>query len=185
MDWFGITIPRVAQVFAATAIVGFLSSFAVVLGQATEQLPPVEINVAERIPVADAQATLPPGGLAVSESVSVAPAAVAPHEAVSVLDTVDSTVDPAQPSLTTVVNTTFDNFDGRCDELHCSLRERIFDANLAAIPATIAFDIPTSTDPGYDEETGTFTIRPTTPLPQLAGALVVDGYSQPGASPNP
>ena len=44
-----------------------------------------------------------------------------------------------------------------------------------APPDTILFDIP---------GTGPFTIAPLTPLPTLTHATIIDGYSQPGASPN-
>jgi hypothetical protein len=57
-----------------------------------------------------------------------------------------------------------------------SLRQAITDAN--ASPDTswaIAFDIP---------GTGPHTIQPLSPLPPIGSRVVVDGYSQPGASPN-
>jgi len=81
--------------------------------------------------------------------------------------------------LSTDVNTTSDTFDGRCTVVHCSLRERIFDINLMTGPDTLTFNIPTTTDPGYDPNTGVFTIRPLTPLPQIGDEGTVDGYSQP------
>ncbi len=58
-----------------------------------------------------------------------------------------------------------------------SLRQAILGANLASTspPDTINFDIP---------GTGPFTIAPLTPLPTLTHATIIDGYSQPGASPN-
>ena len=58
-----------------------------------------------------------------------------------------------------------------------SLRQAILGANLAtsAPPDTILFDIP---------GTGPFTIAPLTPLPTLTHATIINGYSQPGASPN-
>ncbi len=42
-------------------------------------------------------------------------------------------------------------------------------------PNTIDFAIP---------GTGPFTIMPASPLPSITSAVVIDGYSQPGASPN-
>ena len=48
---------------------------------------------------------------------------------------------------------------------------------------TITFDIPT-TDPGYNSATGTFTIRPLSLLPAIQNPVVIDGFSQPGATPN-
>ena len=58
-----------------------------------------------------------------------------------------------------------------------SLRQAILGANVAstAPPDTILFDIP---------GTGPFTIAPLTPLPTLTHATIINGYSQPGASPN-
>jgi hypothetical protein len=55
----------------------------------------------------------------------------------------------------------------------------------AADPARdeIAFDIPT-TDPGYNATTGVFTITPQGGLPTIGVPVVIDGYTQPGASPN-
>ncbi len=69
-----------------------------------------------------------------------------------------------------------------------SLREAIYDANTlaygtAANPDLIAFDIPT-TDPGYNSTTGAFTIQPLSALPTITDTLVLDGYTQPGSSPN-
>lgn len=79
--------------------------------------------------------------------------------------------------------------EGR-DAPECTLRAAIQNANQnhsmesGPTPDTIAFDIPT-TDPGYDSATGVFTIAP--PLhgmPQIEDPLTIDGYTQPGASPN-
>ena len=113
--------------------------------------------------------------------------APSPTTTVSITETVTLTVGPLPP-LTTTVNTTGDGFDGRCDEFHCSLRERIVDVNFAAGPATITFAIPTTTDNGYDPATGVFTLQLLTPLPSIAGGIAggvtIDGYSQPGSSPN-
>jgi streptogramin lyase len=51
------------------------------------------------------------------------------------------------------------------------------------VPADITFDIPT-TDPGYNSATGTFLIQPQATLPAINEPVIIDGYSQPGASPN-
>src|SRR6185369_13549143 len=56
-----------------------------------------------------------------------------------------------------------------------SLRQAILDANAAAGADTIAFDIP---------GTGVHTIVPFLPLPAITEGLTIDGYTQPGASPN-
>jgi len=69
-----------------------------------------------------------------------------------------------------------------------SLRQAILnaDANATGTPANpdlIDFDIPT-TDPGYQSSTGSFTIEPLSALPTITDTLVLDGYTQPGASTN-
>ena len=58
-----------------------------------------------------------------------------------------------------------------------SLREAITLANtdLCASNVTIRFDIPGN---------GLHVIRPASPLPDLAGPITIDGYSQPGSRPN-
>jgi hypothetical protein len=56
-----------------------------------------------------------------------------------------------------------------------SLRQAILDANATAGPDIIAFNIPGG---------GVQTIAPTSPLPTITDAVTIDGYSQPGASPN-
>jgi hypothetical protein len=57
-----------------------------------------------------------------------------------------------------------------------SLRQAILSANLTTnVPDAIHFNIPGA---------GPHTISPLTPLPELTDPLVIDGYSQPGASSN-
>ncbi len=53
----------------------------------------------------------------------------------------------------------------------------------AASPDQIQFNIPT-TDPGYNGSLGVWTISPTSSLPAVSRPVVIDGYTQPGASPN-
>lgn len=53
----------------------------------------------------------------------------------------------------------------------------------AASPDQIHFAIPT-TDPGYNSTTGVWTIAPTSALPTVTRPVVIDGYTQAGASPN-
>jgi hypothetical protein len=65
-----------------------------------------------------------------------------------------------------------------------TLRQAIVDANNASTtggPSLIAFAIPT-TDLGY--QGGQFMIQPLTDLPVVNQPVVIDGYSQPGSSPN-
>jgi CSLREA domain-containing protein len=83
------------------------------------------------------------------------------------------------PSL--VVTTTADVVDPH--DFKTSLREAINYANTNPGLDTITFAIPT-TDPGYQSSTGAFIIKPTSALPTLTDAVVIDGYSQPGSSPN-
>src|SRR5262252_4043472 len=56
-----------------------------------------------------------------------------------------------------------------------SLRQAILDANGNAGPDTIDFAIPGA---------GVHTIHPATLLPAITGPVTIDGYTQPGASPN-
>src|SRR4030095_571637 len=56
-----------------------------------------------------------------------------------------------------------------------SLRQTIANANATAGTHTIALQIPRPT---------VHTTTPTSPLPAITGAVTIDGYTQPGASPN-
>ena len=74
-----------------------------------------------------------------------------------------------------------------------SLRKAIYDANNATGTSSIVFNIPT-TDPGYNAATGSFLIQPLSEsvpgalndfaLPPIDKTMIIDGYTQPGASPN-
>ncbi len=86
-----------------------------------------------------------------------------------------------QPGL--VVNTTDATVDGTCDSTHCSLFEAVNAANFNSGPDTITFNIPSS-DQGCDGA-GVCTIRPTSYSLYLSDdETTIDGYTQPGASPN-
>jgi CSLREA domain-containing protein len=85
-------------------------------------------------------------------------------------------VTSAQTSAFTV-NTTNDLVIGLCDIEHCSLREAILAANAAPGPDAINFSIPGGASPLR-------TINVTSALPAITEAVVVNGYSQPGAAPN-
>ena len=67
--------------------------------------------------------------------------------------------------------------DGVCDDGagNCTLRAAIMEANASADTDTIAFDIPGA---------GPHTIRPASALPAITDPVVIDGYTQTGASPN-
>jgi CSLREA domain-containing protein len=99
---------------------------------------------------------------------------------------------PAHASTTFTVNSTEDNSDalltgGVCDTgykvpgpggamvAECTLRAAIQQANFTTGADTIEFDIPT---------TGVATIAPASGLPKITGPVSINGYSQPGASPN-
>ena len=76
---------------------------------------------------------------------------------------------------TLTVNSTNDVDDGTCDATHCSLREAINVANGNAGKDTVAFNIA---------GTGPHTIQPASPLPTITDPVIIDGYTQTGASPN-
>jgi len=75
-----------------------------------------------------------------------------------------------------VVNSTNDTNDATCNSAHCSLREALIAANGNADASRIRFNIP-----GAD---AVFTITPQAALPPITQPLTIDGYSQPGSSPN-
>jgi CSLREA domain-containing protein len=78
-----------------------------------------------------------------------------------------------------IVNTTFDENDGKCDDGDCSLRDAIILANLNP-GSKIEFNI----DPSDSGCIGRFcTIKPTIALPALSGGnTTIDGFTQPTAS---
>ena len=82
---------------------------------------------------------------------------------------------PAAVSTTFTVNSNDDVDDGICNTTHCSLREAINAANNTTGTDTITFNIPGS---------GPHTIQPDSFLPTITDPVFVDGYTQPGASPN-
>ncbi|HEY0073452.1 MAG TPA: Calx-beta domain-containing protein [Abditibacteriaceae bacterium] len=94
----------------------------------------------------------------------------------------DFAIRRAQPR-TFQVNSASDAGDGLCDVAECTLREAIDAANAAPTDDTITFNIP-NTDPNRNATTGVFTITPQSALPPITDTIVIDGYSQPGASPN-
>src|SRR5512135_261069 len=82
---------------------------------------------------------------------------------------------PAAYANTYTVTTTADSGAG-------SLRQAILDANANAGADTIAFNIP-GADSGCDGS-GVCTIAPLSQLPGINDAATVDGFTQPGATPN-
>jgi hypothetical protein len=86
-----------------------------------------------------------------------------------------------QPGL--IVNTTDATVDGTCNSTHCSLFEAVNAANFNSGSDTITFNIPSS-DSGCSSA-GVCTIRPTSYSLYLSDdETTIDGYTQPGASPN-
>jgi CSLREA domain-containing protein len=80
--------------------------------------------------------------------------------------------------MTFTVNTTANTSDGSCTSAPggCTLREAITAANNNPGPDTIAFNIP-----GGGVQTISLTLSS---LPDITGPLTIDGYTQPGSSPN-
>ena len=78
--------------------------------------------------------------------------------------------------------------DGVCEtapsNANCTLRAAIEEANANAGTDTIEFAIPAATDPGCNAGTGVCTVQPTSALPFVTESVIIDAYTQPGASPN-
>jgi CSLREA domain-containing protein len=99
---------------------------------------------------------------------------------------------PAHAATTFTVNSTADDFDGDIadgvceafvfgDPGRCTLRAAIEQANATAGADTINFNIPDDpTVPGNEVKT----ITPASALSKITEAVTINGYSQPGASPN-
>ncbi|MDQ4120238.1 MAG: hypothetical protein M3209_02075 [Acidobacteriota bacterium] len=83
---------------------------------------------------------------------------------------------------TLVVTTTTDNGDNTTPTAG-SLRAAIVTANSTGGADTINFNIPAS-DPNCNATTNVCTIAPPAPLPSITAPVSIDGYTQPGASPN-
>jgi CSLREA domain-containing protein len=85
-------------------------------------------------------------------------------------------VAPLTAQTTFTVNSTADPGNGVCDLAECTLREAINAANAsAATTDTIAFNISGA---------GPHTVAPGSALPTISDPLVIDGYTQSGASAN-
>lgn len=94
----------------------------------------------------------------------------------------------AAHAATFTVDTTIDDGSAPfqiCDsnDGNCSLRGAITKANASGGADDIDFAIPAS-DSGYIAATQHWRIAPATELPLISDDLVVDGYTQPGATPN-
>ncbi len=85
---------------------------------------------------------------------------------------------------TFTVNTTSDLASQNCTGGACSLRGALNAANATTAEDTIAFNIPQA-DPGYQAATQHWRINVgSTDLPGVEEAVVIDGYTQPGAVAN-
>lgn len=84
-----------------------------------------------------------------------------------------------------VVDTTSDAALSACTTAtaDCSLRGAILAANGLPGADRIVFDLP-PTDPGFVPATAHWRIEAATPMPNNAGDLEIDGYTQSGAAPN-
>jgi CSLREA domain-containing protein len=79
-----------------------------------------------------------------------------------------------------VVNSNNDVADGSCNAAHCSLRDAIIASNASAGAGflRIHFAIPPLSG------TSEIVIAPTSQLPDITRRVTIDGYTQPGATPN-
>ena len=89
----------------------------------------------------------------------------------------------ASPNVDLVVNNAGDILqDGVCDAAQCTLREAINAANATTgVKETIKFNIPNT--PAFCS-VGICTITTNSALPFITDPVVIDGYTQPGASAN-
>jgi parallel beta-helix repeat protein len=98
---------------------------------------------------------------------------------------------PTYATTTFTVNSTSDfedinSVDGVCDADSavgnlCTLRAAIEQANATSGADVINFNIPAAF---RDPNTGVATIKPNSKLPSISDRVTIDGYTQPGASPN-
>lgn len=90
----------------------------------------------------------------------------------------------AEPNATITVNSAADPGDGTCNAQNCTLREAITLANsTVGVQDTIGFNISYSSS-GCNLFAGYCTIKPATELPAITDPVIIDGYTQPGTSPN-
>ncbi|MBI4675178.1 MAG: right-handed parallel beta-helix repeat-containing protein [Chloroflexi bacterium] len=92
----------------------------------------------------------------------------------------------AASAATFTVNATDDVVNGGgCDAAHCSLREAINASNASVgVQDTIRFKIKKAGNLNCNSATGVCQIMLASALPTLGDSVIIDGYSQPGASPN-
>lgn len=168
---------------SAFAVLGFLGVAAAVPGmgdgtRVAEHPEDIVIEHVESITVSDVADLMPPAAIVITESIAVSdapdlmpPTAIVVSERIVVTDGPDN----VSASAPLVVNATDDPDPGTCDPTHCSLREAILTANATPAPDEIHFAIPGS---------GPHTIRPASALPTIEHPVLIDGYTQVGATPN-
>ncbi|MGI9106685.1 MAG: FG-GAP-like repeat-containing protein, partial [Pyrinomonadaceae bacterium] len=88
----------------------------------------------------------------------------------------DNPATDSQPSWGALVANQTITVSNTADSGAGSLRQAILDANAATGTQTIVFNIPGTG--------GVETITPLLPLPDITDPVVIDGYTQPGATPN-
>ena len=84
---------------------------------------------------------------------------------------------------TFTVNSTSDLASQNCTGGACSLRGALIAANATTAQDTISFNIPQA-DPGFQAATQHWRINVTNDLPAIEEAVLIDGYTQPGAVTN-
>jgi CSLREA domain-containing protein len=98
--------------------------------------------------------------------------------------TVNSTADETAADSTLSLREAIEVSNGTLAVASLSTQEQAQVSGAVGSTNTIDFNIPKS-DPGYDAATGVWTIALKSGLPAIStNAAIIDGYSQPGASPN-
>jgi CSLREA domain-containing protein len=98
--------------------------------------------------------------------------------------TVNSTADETTADSTMSLREAIEVSNGTLPVSSLSTQEQAQVSGAVGNTNTIDFNIPT-TDPGYDATTKVWTIAVKSGLPAIStNAAIIDGYSQPGASPN-
>lgn len=93
---------------------------------------------------------------------------------------------PASAQATTiVVNSAADNINVACSVSVCTLRKAIEQSNsTVGVKETITFNINPSGNPKCNPVPGICVITLKNALPEITDPVTIDGYTQPGASPN-
>jgi hypothetical protein len=98
--------------------------------------------------------------------------------------TVNTTADDSNPDTTLSLRQAIEVSDGTLAISSLSTQEQAQVSGAVGASNTIGFNIPT-TDPGYNQATGAWTITVKSALPSIStNAAIINGYSQPGALEN-